>query len=189
MDNNNDNSDNKDSPTPIETKEPTKKKRKSVDRGECKGLHRGSKAWYKAKGLTPPTKPGPYSPRNMTREGILKRNANLIPGGVAGIPKNIRDMMIEVGNQKELADKYAPAILASLVDLAMNCPNMTVRSSTAMYLADRVYGKAIQPLVVEGNINMNIGVIYLPPKPEIKDIDIIDLDSEPTKDNDATQEE
>jgi len=98
--------------------------------------------------------------RDTTNPGIAKRLRNLQPAGT--IPPEVLEILKECGNQEDLLKKYAPAILASLVEQALHCTNPTVRASCAMYLSDKIYGKAAQPMIVSGNINHNISVMLLP---------------------------
>ena len=98
-------------------------------------------------------------PRDLSNPGIAKRMQNLIR--VPNIPSHMVKMIEDCANQQEMAAKYAPAILASLVDLALHCEIPTVRASCCMYLSDKIYGKAIQPLLIEQNVKVSLGVIML----------------------------
>lgn len=108
-------------------------------------------------------------PKDKSNPGVFKRQSNLVPT----MPKHLQEMVAKCGSQKELAEQYAPAILAGLVELATTCENPAVKASVGMYLTDRIYGKSIQPILMEANVNVNTGIMILPSK---HIIDVVNLD-------------
>lgn len=116
--------------------------------------------------------------RDKNNPGIAKRLQNLRPAGIGNIPQPIRAIVEEIGGQEDMARKYAPLILASLVDIALNCDNPMIKASTAMYLTDRIYGKSIQPLLVSGEVKHMLGVIMLPETKVVADVIEVDINED-----------
>lgn len=98
-------------------------------------------------------------PKDTTQPGIAKRMRNLMPSGL--LTRKAIDILREYANQEEMLAQYAPALVASMIEQSLDLSNPQVAANCKMYLLDKLYGKAVQPLLISGNIEVSHGVIVL----------------------------
>lgn len=115
-----------------------------------------------------------------------KRNANLVPGASL-MPQDLKDKLKTVfdgygsDNLLELAKVFGPLIFNNLCDLATNGQSEETRLKASAFIIERIYGKAVQPLLVQGKVDINVGVIMINAKTEpenIIEIDAVTVDDE-----------
>lgn len=147
-------------------------------RGYCKNyVKTGAEFCYKhAKPIEHIKKPG--QPVDLSiHTGMAKRYANLMTNHVLN-----REMYNKVMDGydgyslKDMATFYGPLIFASMCELALNGKSEETRIKAGAFVSERIYGKQVQPISIEGNITHSLGVIMIPQVKTLQTNEIIELD-------------
>lgn len=92
------------------------------------------------------------------------------------MPKELMERINKDGytDLRQVSLEYGPKIFLELCDLALNSENEDTRLKAGAFITERIYGKAVQPIIVDANVRTTLAGIIALPMPETITAEIVE---------------